>query len=157
MEKTWLCANNMLHTRYYHVQHALCHVVWRDSLATNFDKTEITFIFSCFISLDETISPERKGGNPWWQTPKMQDIKPHKFKPRPRLEPAFQHWPGKLTCYPLHHALPQFHYAQSQKYPLCAQSSLLQISPSHREERLLLVLFSQQEPIPVFNHFTTEC
>ena len=49
----------------HHVQHAVCHVVRRDSSAIKFYRVEITFIFR-FIFLVETINRWRMGWN--WST-----------------------------------------------------------------------------------------
>ena len=47
-----------------HVQHVMCHFVWRDSSAVKFDRADIALVY--FSLLARTIKRWRRGGN--WST-----------------------------------------------------------------------------------------
>ena len=80
---------------YDHVQHAVCHLVRRDSSATNVDKVETAFILALSL-LAESIIPMKKGRKPECPEKKklndecqeMPHTKARKFTPEARLKPT---------------------------------------------------------------------
>ena len=98
------------------MQNVVYHVVGRDSSAVKFDRAEIAFTLTVFYCLKPL--PDEGGQETRVPGKKLLTInfrKCHILKPEnsranrdSNPHPSIGGRPGKQTCYPLHHAWPQF-------------------------------------------------